>query len=103
MEILNTYYELSGLSHALFLLSVLLLFIGGVWIWYVFQENASLINKVSSIVFVTIAFSIMVSVNFIEKDEYHEIIIRDIDKFDFEKYEIIEQKGRIFVVKEDDD
>src|SRR5690606_11932775 len=58
-----------------------------------------LVMIVPLIVFILSLGSLLMTV-YRESPPTYEVLIHDISEFDYERYEIIEQRGKIFVVKE---
>jgi len=99
MEILNTYTEtMSGVLAALVAIGMggLLLFITIVairdrnaigWVW-----------GMGAIFLISVGVLILSSPP--NTTVYHEVVVSDYNAIDFEKYEIVEHKGKIVVLKE---
>ena len=102
MEILNTttvYNEFVGVLALLLLLIAIFCFVAGI----VFLVKTDWKSAFECFL-IALGFSLLflLVINWFSSTEKikHEVLITDISEFDTSKYEIIEQRGRIFVVEE---
>jgi hypothetical protein len=80
----------------------LLALLGIIGLIYTVRDRGGLGEYIGLTLF-SLAFGTFAAVCFMVPDTpytTHEVRITDMSKFDTEKYEIIEQRGKIFVVKE---
>ncbi|WP_025846540.1 hypothetical protein [Brevibacillus agri] len=103
MEILHTFVkadDVAGLIVAPSVLGVML----GLFSWFYYNENnrfRSAVCAVIGVVLVLFAAAVVRAHISGEFDRtYHEVLITDMSAFDTSKYEVVEQRGKIFVVQE---
>lgn len=100
MEILNTYQQLTeGAEDAMFamvILSFIIFFIGIIAI----AEKYIKTGIVILIFIVTCVLLLIFNYSNLPRDTFHEVVINDLGKFDYEKYKIVSQKGKILTIKE---
>lgn len=104
MEILNTY---SNSVDGLYILqTIIFIIISLIFLYGTFEsiKNKKIANATGCLV-VTLALGFVVYISFQlamlpTKIVKHEVIIKDMDKFDYDKYKIVDQRGRIFTVEE---
>lgn len=103
MEILHTYTQAMDFTGAVIPLTLVALIIG-VLSWAYFDENKRIrgtICGIASASFAMIVISVGISYFSGDLDEtYHEVKITDMSAFDTDRYEIVKQRGTIFVIKE---
>ena len=93
MTILNIYSEIS----ASLVLSIFLALIGGFFLLYAAIEEVRAFTVIGACL---LAFGVAFGVFFVPTYQYYEVIVDNISQIDFNKFEIISQRGDIFVLKD---
>jgi Trk-type K+ transport system membrane component len=103
VEILHTYTQAMDVFGTTLIAIVLALFFG-LLAWSYFDDKALVRGTIcGTISALSVIFAIAVGHAYFTgslDETYHEVIITDMSAFDTSKYEIVEQRGKIFVVKE---
>ncbi|WP_338461605.1 hypothetical protein V5G20_17910 [Brevibacillus borstelensis] len=104
MEILNTYTQAIGDLSGLVVAAVMLTLCLGLLAWGFFVEKKRVRGTIcGAISALSATFVIAISYACFSgslDETYHEVQITDMSKFDTSKYQIVGQRGKIFVVKE---
>lgn len=100
MEILNTYYKLATMGEWVMFVSIailiVLVIIGGLSL----DDKKYKVGVSTFLIAVIILTTLIINYNKLPENTYHEVIFSNLGEFNYEKYEIVSQKGKILTIKE---
>lgn len=100
MEILNSYTQFSGWGDLFIFFGVIGTILTALWVVYAFTDSYRRLVRIISSCALLLSISFFFIAFQLPENTFHEVIINDIDSFDYDRYEITEQNGKIFTVKE---
>lgn len=100
MEVLSSYEALTDVHRLIIMFGLISGILFAFFAVGCFVEGENLKGLICLTVIAFILFFSITLYHYFSKNKMHEVLITDSNDFDFEKYEVIESRGRIFVIKE---
>ena len=101
MEILHTVEIMSeGWSILSFLLGIVLVFVIGLGVCFSLFDKEYLKATIYALISIILLSMIIAMVVVPDKITKHKVVITDMESFDFDKYEIISNEGKVFTIYE---